>query len=426
MNKIKKIHMMGIGGSGISGVAKLAFKMGYEVSGCDLEASTAYGKAMYKGHSPEHLRGVDMLVISPAVRYQNKDNTELAAGEAKGMVVTWQEFLGRFLAKDKKVICVAGTHGKSTTTAMAGKLLIDASLDPTVVVGAKIPEWQGNARFGKGSTFVIEADEFNNNFLNYSPEIIILNNIEFDHPDYFKNEEDVFNSFKTFVERLIGRRMLIVNEDSLGVNKLLQMIDRGSFEIYGYSLEKNKFKLNLTVMGDHNISNALGVVKLGELLGIDPGLIRKSLEGFKGIGRRLELIAQNHGITVYDDYAHHPTAIQATLSALRGKYKDAKIWAIDEPHGYLRTKALLDLYRGCFRNADNVMIGPIFQARDKETFGITPEIVAESTNHKDAEGFDTFEELKKVVLKQAKKGDVILVMGAGKSYLWAREIAKSL
>lgn len=419
---IHKLHFMGIGGSGMSGVAYLAEKMGFKVTGCDLEENTAYKKGIFKGHDPKHLEGVDLLVVSPAIYYQNKNNPELLEGEKINIVVTWEEFLGKYLSKNKKTICVAGTHGKSTTAAMVGKLLYDAEMDPSVIVGAKIPQWNGNARFGNGKYIVIEADEFNDNFLHYSPEIIILNNIEFDHPDYFGSVEDVFLSFKKFTSNLTGEKILIYNADSEGVQKLLTNIDTSNIQLIPYSLKKAKINFSLKVPGSHNISNALGVIELGEVLGIPVDLIKESIEDFTGIGRRMELISGPSDVKVYDDYAHHPTAIKATLEALREVYPKAKIWAIDEPHGFARTKALLSLYKGCFDNADEVMIGPIFKARDSENFGMTPEIVAKESNHPRAKGFESFELIKEILEKEIKHGDVIIVMGAGKSYLWAREI----
>lgn len=421
-----KIHMMGIGGSGMSGVAHIARQMGYEVTGCDLEESTAYAKDIFKGHSPDHLKDTDLLIVTPAVYYQNSNNPEFIEGEERGIVMTWQKFLGEVLAKNKKVICIAGTHGKSTTTAMTGRLLVDAGLDPTVVVGASVPEWNGNSRFGKGDYFVIEADEFNNNFLHYSPEIAIINNIEFDHPDFFKSEKDVFESFEKFTEKLTGMKILIINEDSEGVMKLMEKINKRDIKVITYSDKKQNLGFELVVPGKHNVANALGVSALGKFLGINSDVIRRSLSTFSGIGRRMELIADKNGIKVYDDYAHHPTAIAATLEGLRGLYPDSRIWAIDEPHGFARTNALLAKYKHVFDHADKVIIGPIFKARDSETFGITPKLVAEKTKHIDAIGMESFDGINELIKKEAKSGDIIIVMGAGKSYLWAKEIAKTL
>jgi UDP-N-acetylmuramate--alanine ligase len=415
-----KLHFMGIGGSGIYGVAKLAQKMGYGVTGCDLEKNTAYAKHIFQGHDPAHLKDVGLVIVSPAVFYQNADHPEIVEARRRGIMMTWQEFLGRHLQKGKKVICVAGTHGKSTTTAMAGKLLADAGLDPLVVLGANVNEWKGSSRFGRGKYFITEADEFYDNFLNYHPEIIILNNVEFDHPDYFKSESEVFESFRKFIGNLTGQKTLIVNKNSIGIKKLLEGINLKEINLVEVEPEP---KLNLKLMGAHNIANAAMVSALGKLLGIDEALIKKSLEGFSGIGRRMELISVKGGVKIYDDYAHHPTAIAATLQGLREKFPKSRIWAINEPHGFARTHALLSKYKGVFKDADKVIIGPIFKARDKETFGITPEKVAKALDHKDAIGVNSFNQIKEIVAKEVKSGDIILVMGAGKSYLWARKLS---
>jgi len=373
----------------MKGVAFLASKMGYEVTGCDLEK---------EGHDAGHIKDADLLLVTPAVFYQNAKHSELAEGQRREIVITWQEFLGKHLLKDKKVIAIAGTHGKSTTTAMAGKLLIDAGLDPIVVVGARVPGWNGNSRFGEGEYAVVEADEFNNNFLNYNPEIIIINNIEFDHPDFFKDENEVRESFEKFTKKLTGRKILITEEMNPGK------------------------KFNLKIPGAHNQKNANMVYLLGQVLGISEDKIIGSIESFGGIGRRMELIAEKKGIKIYDDYAHHPTAIEATLEALRELYPEKRIWAVIEPHGFIRTQALLENYRDVFENADKVIIGPIFKARDKETFGMMPGKIAEASGHPDVRGAKSIEEIKEIISNETESGDIIIVMGAGKSNIWAQKL----
>lgn len=399
-----KIHLMGIGGSGMNGVAHIATQMGYEVTGCDLEDSTAYAKNIFKGHSPTHLKDIDYLIVSPAVLYQNSDNPELVEAQKRKIVMTWQEFLGEVILKDKKVICIAGTHGKSTTTAMVGKLLIDNGFDPIIVLGANVPEWGGSSRFGKGEYAVIEADEFNNNFLHYHPDIAVINNIEFDHPDFFKNEDEVKESFSKFIQNLVGQKLLITEKDSLSK------------------------KFNLKIFGDHNQKNANMVFLLGKKLGISEEKIIESIESFNGIGRRMELIGERGGVKVYDDYAHHPTAIKTTLEGVRQKYPKTKILVIVEPHGYKRTKALLPLYKDVFDSVDKVFIGPIFQARDEVDTSVTPELVAKTSRHKNISYYDDANELIRDSRFQIQNSsyDVVVIMGAGKSYLWAREIANSL
>ncbi|MDP3994979.1 MAG: UDP-N-acetylmuramoyl-L-alanine--D-glutamate ligase, partial [bacterium] len=386
----KRIHFMGMRGSGMAGVASLASKMGYRVTGCDLETG---------GHDAKHLKNTDLLVVTPAVYFQKVKDPELIEGEKRGIALTWQEFLGKILLKDKKVIAVAGTHGKSTTTAMIAKLLIDNGFDPIAVVGARVPEWGGNSRFGKGEYAVVEADEFNDNFLNYSPVIEVINNIEFDHPDYFKSEKQMLDSYKNFSGNLTGKKILITQKDSLGK------------------------KFNLKVLGEHNQKNANMAYVLGKKLDIKEEIIIKSLESFEGIERRMELILNEKGIRVYDDYAHHPTAITATLAALREKYQNKHIWAIVEPHGYERTHALLPLYKNVFRDADKVTIGPIFKARDSETFGMTPEKIVKISKHPNIQAMHDISEIIGNWKLEIGNYDVVVVMGAGKSNLWAREIA---
>jgi UDP-N-acetylmuramate--alanine ligase len=387
----KYVHFMGINGSGAMGVADLARKMGYKVTGCDLKNG---------GHDKKHLIGADLLVVSPAVFYNKKKDPELILGLKRKIVMTWEKFLGTVLLKDKKLICIAGTHGKSTTTAMVAKMMIDAGMDPIVVIGAYVPEWDGNSRFGKGEYAVVEADEFNNNFLNYNPDIIILNNIEFDHPDFFKNESEVRNSFQEFIKRLRGEKVLITEEDSL---------DK---------------RFNLKVLGEHNQKNANMVYVLGKKLGIGDEEIVSSIENFNGIGRRMELVGEKNGVKVFDDYAHHPTAIKTTLEGVRKEFPNEKILAIIEPHGYKRTKALLSQYQGVFDSVDGVIIGPIFKARDVVDKSISPELVAKTSKHSNIQTVSDIDELTDKWKMVNGKYDIVVVMGAGESNIWAQKISE--
>ncbi len=424
----KNIHFMGIGGSGISGVAQLALKMGYKVSGCDLEEESSYnleGIDVLVGHSLDHIKNADLVVVTPAIFYQSNNNQEFIEAKKIGKLITWQNFLSDYLQKDKTVICIAGTHGKSTTTAMAIKLLEDADLDPLAILGAKLTDTNENYRFGKGKYFVTEADEFYNNFLNYHPEITILNNIEFDHPDYFKSEDQLFESYTKFIGNLSGKKILIVNKEDEGVNKLLSKINLEGITVIKYDFGTNDLNLELKVLGKHNVLNSLGVVALGRQLGLEDDLIKRSLEAFKGISRRLELVYDKDNIKVFDDYAHHPTAIRKTLEGLREAYPENRIWAIIEPHGYDRTSSLLHLYKGALDSTDKVIVGPIFKARDSENFGLTSDLVAKATSHKAAIGLDSFEEIQKLINSDIKEDDIIVVMGAGKSSIWAQKLLKN-
>lgn len=456
------IHFMGIGGSGISAASLLAKESGFVVTGCDLEEETAYmdevksaGVEVFKGHDKDHIKDADLLVTVPSVFFREKKDEELVEGEKRGIVMTWQEFLGKYLQKDKKVVAISGTHGKSTSTALTSLIFEKAKKDPSAIVGAIVSRWKKNYRSGKGEMFVTEADEFYNNFLNYEPDTIMITNIEYDHPDFFRNPQQVFKSFKRFVKNIKGSKNLVVNQDSIGVKKLLDMLGKDylkNINVFGYTLgnplfeaentikgkiistdEKGskfeassekwgdmKFELNLT--GKHNVSNALGVIAISRIYGIENQIINDVFKSFEGVGRRLELIGTKNGISVYDDYAHHPTEIKATLSALRQKHVKSRIWAVVEAHSYSRTKALLKEYKGVFDEADKIVIGPIFKARDTHDFGIGEHSIVKASEVKNAEVIDEANKLAAYVSKEAKKGDVILVMGAGKSYQWARNI----
>ena len=434
------VHFMGIGGSGASGVALMAKAMGYEVSGCDLAEITPYlekvkkaGIRVFVGHDEGHIKGVDILTVSPSIMFGNKKHPEVMRAKK---VMTWQHFLGGYLQKGKKVICVAGTHGKSTTTAMAAKLFEDAGLDPWVMIGATVPKWGSNYRIGKGDYFITESDEFFDNFLNYKPNIIILNNIEMDHPDYFKSKRQLFDSFKKHMESVRSGGVLIANWDDKNVRELVEKIKK-KIKVVKYSLgdvsslvfdeDGSRFliggrKYSLRLPGKYNVSNALGVIALGKLLRIDEGVIGRSLSSFSGIGRRMELLGERRGVKVYDDYAHHPTAIRATLEGLRQKYPHCRIWCVVEPHSFSRTKKLLKYFKGAFGEADRVVVGPIFRARDSHDFGISGADIVDVCGHKRVEYFEDVDFLITQVKKEARNGDVVIVMGAGESHKWARKL----
>ena len=461
-----KIHFMGIGGSGISAVAAIAKNHGFVVSGCDENASTPYLEKLKKlsiktfvGHSDSHLSDYDLLVISPAIVYKNKNNPEYQKALKEKKVIVWNKFVGEYLLADKNVIAVSGTHGKGTTTAMVSLLFESAQLDPNVIIGATVPEWKSNYRLGNSDIFIIEADEFYEKFLDYNPSTIIINNIEFDHPDYFKNEIAIIKSFEKFCRLLKNDKNLIVNLDSQGVIKLLVKLKniRG-LNTYGYSLNPNpEFKtkylvtgtivekslkgtrfrvysnelgidteIKLTIPGEHNVSNALGVIVLAKIFKITDEVTKQILATYNGLGRRFEKVYDKNGIIVYDDYAHHPTAIKKTLDALKQRYPTSRIICINEPHSFSRTKALLEEYKGVFDKAEKVIIGPIFKARDTKTFGITGKIILAKAIHKDIIYENSIKNIVGLLKKEIKTGDVVIVMGAGESYLWTREIVKNI
>jgi len=448
---------MGVGGSGMSATAGVAHKFGYDIDGCDIDISSQYiGKLkteikIVEGHSAAHVKDKDILVVSPAIYYKYPPELEIKTGKN---TMTWQQFLGQYLQADKEVIAVSGTHGKSTTTAILALVFQKAKYDPNCVVGATLKEWGANYRVGEGKVFITEADEFYNNFLNYSPEAIILNNVELDHPDFFKTNIELYASFKKHILSLKGKSILVANIDSDGVQRSLAKLGalKSRLNIYTYSLKrhgadfraviterspfetrfvvnykdghKEEFVTNLA--GDHNISNILGVIALSSLYSIKPDDVRQVLRSFNGIGKRMELIGIKRGVFVYDDYAHHPTAVKVTLQALKQKHPLARLYAVIEPHSYSRVKKFLKGFMKSFDDAYTVAIAPIFQARDKEDFGMSIETMARVIPHERIWAADSFEKIAEMLSKELRKKDVVIVMGAGKSSDLAKLILKVL
>ncbi|OGD78674.1 UDP-N-acetylmuramate--L-alanine ligase [Candidatus Collierbacteria bacterium RIFOXYB1_FULL_49_13] len=468
MSKKQHIHFMGIGGSGVSAVVQIAHHQGYEVSGCDLQTDTPYiekvkkdGISVSTGHDPKHLAGIDLLAASPAAFFQKPLHPELQQALAEKKAVTWQNFLGNYLHRNKHVICIAGTHGKSTTTAIASLMFEDAGLDPSVVIGATVTRWHNNYRLGNSPYFLTESDEFFDNFLNYHPDTIILNNIEPDHPDYFKSQKQLYQSFAKHLKSLKGSKQLIFSQDSPGIKKLFDQYDLplSTFSLIGYTLSSHplidtphslrvtkilhnptstQFTINsryfklcdeiftLPVPGDYNVSNALGVIALGLLHGLTPAAIKSSLSQFTGIGRRLELLGTPQNIHIYDDYAHHPTAVKLTLEALKQMHPNSRIFCVIEPHSFSRTKQLLAWYKHVFDEAAEVLITPIFPARDTKTFGISPQHIADVSKHSNITAYKDFDQILNRIKSTVHPGDVVVIMGAGKSYQLSQQILKSL
>ena len=387
-----KVHFLGIGGSGASAAAKIAEAQGFEVSGCDLnpfsEFTTKFNKSqLLSGHSSSHLKNIDILAITPAILSLDPNNPELFAAKEKGIeILTWQQFTGKYLAKDKFVIAVCGTHGKSTTTAMIAGVLEDAGLDPTVILGAIVPRWNANYKVGKSRYFVIEADEYHDNFLPTHPDISVVTNIEMDHPEYFRDFDHYKESFKKFLSQTKGT---VIDKPPL--------ID-----------------FPLQIPGEFNRWNASAAFQVGLLLGIDPETIKKSLSNYQGIGRRFEYLGGFQKAKVYTDFGHHPTEIKATMKAAREKFPDSKIWLIYEPHMFTRTKALFDDFVKVFReiSVDKIIITDIYQSREVDKGLVNSRQLSDAINQENT-SYVSKQELKNELEKDVKKNDVIFFMGAG-------------
>ena len=415
---------MGIGGSGISAVAQIAKAYEFEVSGCDLEASrnTHYlekaGIPVQIGHDVSHLKNVSILAHTPAVFYQSSRNIEYLSAAKNKISMTWEEFMAKYLQKAKFVIAVAGTHGKGTTAAMLAYILEIAGLDPTVEIGANLLDWEKrNYRIGKGNYFVCEADEFNDNFLVFSPQLAIVTSIELDHPDYFANFDAVLRSFEKFTARLTGKKILILNKDNNGCVQLAKNISK-KFKgkiIYYSALSKSKYKLKLP--GEHIRSDASGAAAAAKALGVKESEIMNGLEGFGGLERRFEYKGEFEGVKVYDDYAHHPTAIAVNIKATREAFPKKKVWVVLQPHMHSRLQTLFEDFVKALRTADRVVVTDVYTRREQGVCKPTGKELAIAVDSPKATyvGGDLLN-VANFVKRNTTKKDVVIVMGAGDSY----------
>lgn len=417
---MKHVHFLGINGSGASAIAHITRESGFKITGCadkDLhnKFTTDFENSVLKeGHSPGHLQGVDILAITPAVLMYDPNNPELKAAKERGIeVLTWQEFMGKYLEKDKFVIAVCGAHGKSTTTAMIGKLLEDAGFDPTVELGAIVPNWDANFRVGKSKYFVTEADEYNNNFLPTHPNISVVTNIEMDHPEYFKDLEDVEDSFFKFLMQT--KQTIVANIRDPHIAEIIRdLMKESKATCIDYS--KNEINFPLKVIGDFNKLNASAVFQVGLLLGIDPTTIQKSLSSFSGIGKRFEKLGEFNGAEIYTDFAHHPTEVEVTVGAIREKFPNKKLWIIFQPHMFSRTRGLFDEFVRVFQDtsADGVWITDIYHAREKDEGIISSQELVKAINYPGKIDYmGDFKEIEESIRAFAGSNDVLVFMGAG-------------
>lgn len=410
------VHFLGIGGSGASAAAAIAKSQGFRISGCDQDSQSEFSRffnpqEIFLGHSPKHLEGIDILATTPAVFSLDPHNPELKEAQKRGiLVITWQEFLGKYLAKDKGVVAISGTHGKSTTTAMVGCLLEDAGLDPTVELGAVVPRWRANYRVGKGKYFVVEADEFNDNFLSVNPQISVVTTIEMDHPEYFQDLRSYQQSFQKFLR--LTKEKIIANCSDPGVKNVLKLHLSGGTSVIDYS--KYLIDFPLKIIGNYNIQNASAAYQVGLALGIAPEVIKKSLMGFSGINRRFEYLGDYQGAKVYSDFGHHPTEIKVTLTSAREKFQGQKILLLFQPHMFSRTRALFEDFVQVLKQApvDKTYILDIYPSREVDTGLVSSQELVETIN-KPTVQFLKKDEVLKTLPNEIKNYDIIVFMGAG-------------
>lgn len=419
LEKIKKVHFIGIGGIGVSAVARMLSLEGKEVTGSDSSLSPVtfelsnMGIKVTEGHDALNVEeGTDIVVRTIAVPDTNPEVVK--ANELSIPVISYPEMLG-IVSKDKFTIAVSGTHGKTTTTAMIAKILKDNDLDPTVIVGSMLKEEKSNFIAGKGPYLVVEACEYRRSFLNINPRLIVITNIDEDHLDYYKDIEDIQSAFQQFTEKLKAEDSVVA--DVLAFNVKPVVSDIGA-KLVDYSCYKD-MSFEIGVPGIHNRSNAAAAIAVAHILGIPPRKAAESLKDFKGTWRRFEYKGETKkGVTVYDDYAHHPTEIKATLQAARQMFPAHKIVVAFQPHLYSRTKMHLHEFASAFSQADKVLLAPIYAAREIDDGSVSSQILqgVMSDRQKDVQSFDSLLSLESYAKESLQKGDILITMGAGNIY----------
>ncbi len=437
-----RVHFVGIGGAGLSAIARVLLEQGARVSGSDLALSPAAealardGARVYLGHRAGQVGAAEMVVVSSAVP---EDNVEVQAARAAGIpVVGRAQVLGELMA-GRVGVAVAGTHGKTTTTAMIATVLCHAGLDPTYIVGGIVPGLGGNAHHGSGPHFVVEADEYDHTFLGLRPRVAVITNVEHDHPDCYPTLGHLRLAFADFAALLPPDGLLVVCRDDRVAREIGAGLIAQGQRVVSYGLREaatwtaldlradpaggSEFRavrdgqalgeVRLRVPGAHNVLNALATLAVADHLGLPFPTVRSALEGFRGVARRFELKGEVDGVTVIDDYAHHPTEIRATLAAARERFPGRPLWAVWQPHTYSRTRALLTEFAQAFAGADHALVLPIYPAREQDTLGVSSEDVVAAMHHPDARALGSLEEAVAVLGLEVRSGDVVLTLGAG-------------
>lgn len=441
MLQSQHIHFIGIGGSGMNGIAGIMKDLGYRVSGSDMKASPtierleSLGITCYCNHAAEHLGDTDMVVASTAIP---PDNVELVAARERGIPLLHRSEMLAWLMSRQKGIAVAGAHGKTTTTSMTALTMEKNGLDPTIIIGGELTEIGGNAKLGGGQYLVAEADESDGSFLRLDPFVEIITNIEDDHLDYYKNLKNIVDTFWKFMQKVPHDGLAVLCLDDPHLRKLVKKYKR-PFQTYAlsqpdadYTLRKIKRngaatsgdvfwrgeklgRLELSVPGVHNLSNALAVVAACRFAGLEFDDVACALKPFKGAGRRFQLLGEVNGIRVVDDYAHHPTEIQATLRAA-SQVKAGRVISVFQPHRYTRTSLLWERFGEVFSDADLIIVNDIYSAGEKPIEGVSARLIISAIEKH--EGRDVIhlpgrEETVDFLAREARPGDLVLTMGAG-------------
>lgn len=441
-----KIHCIGIGGIGLSAIAEILLSRGYQVSGSDMRESDITEKLMedganiFLGHRAKNVEGVDLVIYSAAV---GSDNPELARAEELGIpAITRAQALGALMDEYENSIAISGTHGKTTTTSMVSLILKNAEKSPTILVGGNLSEINGNVYVGENKYFVTEACEYMDSFLSLKPKIEIILNIDSDHLDYFKDVDHIASSFDKFAKLVPSDGAVIAYDANPFVKRVIENLPNAvtfglneSCDYYASDIDfdsegmpsfyvnhggKKLCKIELAVPGEHNILNALSAFACCHLLDVDVEDIVKTLKTFKGTQRRFDVLGKtSSGIKIIDDYAHHPTEIKATLSAVKNM-KHNELWCLFQPHTYTRTLALMDDFATAFGDADKIVLAEIYAAREKNIHKVSSKAlmnkIREVAPNKEVYFFKDFDEIANFVYNNADEGDLAITMGAGDIY----------
>lgn len=416
LEKIKKAHFVGIGGIGVSAIARMMLAEGKKVSGSDNSSSAIIdelgrlGAKVFSGHSADNIDDdVDLIVHTPAVGFGNPELKK--AKKLNIPTLSYPEILG-LISKNKFTIAVAGTHGKTTTTAMIGEILIDAKKEPTIIVGSLLKSRDSNFVSGKGKYLVVEACEYKRSFLNLNPSILVITNIDADHLDYYKDISDIERAFSELVSKIGKTGYVVCDPYSPHIREATEDAKCGVVDYTEFIDDKLKLK----IPGKHNILNAATALAVSHILQIDKKPAEKSLRDFSGTWRRFEYKGKTKkGSLVYDDYGHHPTEIMATLAGAKELHPKSKIIVAFQPHLYSRTKNHLAEFGKSFKDADIVIVAPIYAAREKNDSSVNSQMVAEEIkkNNKQSVYFETFSEIENYTIANSNKDSVIITMGAG-------------
>ncbi len=419
-SKYNSIYFCGIGGIGMSALAMFIKEKGHEVSGSDLVKSEITDdlenkeiKINYNQVKENISKNIDLFIYSPAVGEENPEKKEATQRGIKSL--SYPEALGE-LSKNFHTIAVTGTHGKSTTTAITSLILEAGNLDPNVIIGTKIKEFNNsNYRIGKSKYFVIEACEYKRSFLNISPKTLVITNIEADHLDYYKTPENYYKAFEEMIEKIDSNGHIIISKGDIIAKNIIK---NSKATVIQWDKESLGMEIKPGVPGDFNVQNASAAAQLGLLLGIDKNTIEKSINNFKGTWRRFERKETSIANTIiFDDYGHHPTEIKATLKAIKDSYPGKKVLCVFQPHQYNRTHALLEGFGQSFSDTNQVLIPNIYRVRDtqEDISKISPEIlVAEINKHsQNAIHIDGLKKTSEYIKENSDNFDIIITMGAG-------------